>query len=290
MSKSAAWRRHAGHLAWPTLLLAAGIVGGEVLLWAACLSGAVPLWLGFFPATVLAYLAFTPMHDATHGAVGGSRRGWIDDAVGWVLSPTLLAPFTLLKTLHLRHHGATNHPERDPDLWVAGGSALSVLLRCLTILPHYYVTFFKRLAQGDVGARRALPRGLLGLAGLLALGCGLALAGLGAEMLALWIGPAFAASAMLAFLFDWVPHHPHAVQERYRDTRVLLVPGLSLVMMGQNYHLIHHLYPRVPFYRYAALFAEVEADLQAKGAPIVRWPAPHPEPQPAGRACAPQRT
>ena len=38
----------------------------------------------------------------------------------------------------------------------------------------------------------------------------------------------------------------------------------------QNYHAIHHLFPRVPFYHYAKIYDEIEAVMAEKGAPVYR--------------------
>jgi beta-carotene hydroxylase len=45
---------------------------------------------------------------------------------------------------------------------------------------------------------------------------------------------------------------------------------LTWLWMYQNYHSIHHLFPRVPFYKYARLYSEIEAVLKEKQAPIYR--------------------
>ena len=44
--------------------------------------------------------------------------------------------------------------------------------------------------------------------------------------------------------------------------------GLNTLLLGQNYHLLHHLYPRMPFYRYAACFRAVRPVLEAERARI----------------------
>lgn len=284
MSRTHPWRRHAGALALPTLALAAAVLAGELALWASVLAGLLPLWAGALVATLLAYVAFTPMHDASHGAVGGRpRHAWADTVVGHSMGVLLLAPFALFRTIHLRHHGATNHPERDPDYWVNGQTALGTAARCLTIAGHYYWVAICELRRPRSGMRRALRPALLGLGAQLVLAAALVAGGLGAELLALWIGPAVLASGLLAFLFDWLPHHPHSVRGRGADTRLILVPGLALPLLNQHLHLVHHLYPRVPFYRYGALFSEIQPELAQ--APVLRWPwsgAPAPADERAG--------
>jgi phenylacetate-CoA oxygenase/reductase PaaK subunit len=63
------------------------------------------------------------------------------------------------------------------------------------------------------------------------------------------------AITVLAWWFDWLPHHglEHTQKEnRYRATRnrVGLEWLLTPLMLSQNYHLVHHLHPSIPFYRY----------------------------------------
>ncbi len=60
---------------------------------------------------------------------------------------------------------------------------------------------------------------------------------------------------VLAWWFDWLPHHgleDTQSQNRYRATRnrVGLEWLLTPLMLSQNYHLVHHLHPSIPFYRY----------------------------------------
>jgi len=44
---------------------------------------------------------------------------------------------------------------------------------------------------------------------------------------------------------------------------------LEWFWLGQNLHSIHHLFPRVPFYKYHALHRDIEPVLQAQGTPII---------------------
>jgi beta-carotene hydroxylase len=81
--------------------------------------------------------------------------------------------------------------------------------------------------------------------------------------------------SLLGYLFAWLVHTPFVETERYRDTATLLLPGpvhrlLTRLWLWQNYHSIHHLFPRVPFYRYSALFDEIRPGMEERGAPIVQ--------------------
>ncbi|SOJ57592.1 1,2-phenylacetyl-CoA epoxidase, subunit E [Mycobacterium simulans] len=62
-------------------------------------------------------------------------------------------------------------------------------------------------------------------------------------------------ATVLAWWFDWLPHHglEHTQRSnRYRATRNRVGAEwlFTPVLLSQNYHLVHHLHPSVPFYRY----------------------------------------
>lgn len=283
-SESQVWKANSGMLALPTVLLAAMAWTGHLLVAVAHAKG----WLGPLPtfglASLFAYVAFTPLHEASHGNIAGrtgARR--LETLVGWVSGLQLGAPLPAFKVLHLRHHGHTNHPS-DPDMWVvaSGGSritrAFTLTVRCFTLLPHYYLHFFVGPSSQTRGAREQRVPVLITVLVLAVLAGALTFAGFGVTLLVAWVLPAFAATALLGLLFDWLPHRPHASHERYKDTRAIDAP-LGVPMLGQHLHLVHHLYPRVPFYRYRAVFDALRPTLEAKGAPITTFkpspPAPH---------------
>jgi len=94
------------------------------------------------------------------------------------------------------------------------------------------------------------------------------LSGFGMELLLIGFIPVLLGSFLLGMVFDWIPHHPTRQQGRYQNTRVYLFPGLKFLTCGQNYHLIHHLYPRVPWYNYQRVFEQLEPELRSRNAPI----------------------
>jgi beta-carotene hydroxylase len=96
-----------------------------------------------------------------------------------------------------------------------------------------------------------------------------------AEALALFVLAWLFGAMVLLYLFAYVVHRPHEQVGRYVDTSTVLLPGrfhkvLSWLWMYQNYHSVHHLFPRVPFYQYAKLYEDIEGIMAAKGAPIYR--------------------
>ncbi|WP_420825310.1 fatty acid desaturase [Zhongshania antarctica] len=61
--------------------------------------------------------------------------------------------------------------------------------------------------------------------------------------------------------------------QRYLNTNSLIMPiwmrPVERFWRGQNLHFIHHLVPRVPFYRYHALHRQIGPILRAHGRPVL---------------------
>ena len=264
------WRAYTGGTAWPTLALAVVSLTAWVTVVAAHAAGQLSHGLALAANTLLVYVAFTPLHEATHGNVGGTQaRAWLDHLVGWPMAAMMLSPYPAFRSLHLRHHARTNDPEADPDMWVRGSWPVA-LLRSFAILPHYDHFFLTRLVHTSTSAmaQRSLMIASLGMM-LVSLTI-LTLAGFGATVLFALVAPAILGTGLLAFFFDWLPHHPHDTQGRFVDTRVVEARWLTLPLLWQNLHLVHHLWPRVPFYRYGAVYQRVLPLLVAKGSPLPR--------------------
>ncbi len=139
-------------------------------------------------------------------------------------------------------------------------------LRWMTQDLHYYWFYIGRWSEHPRAERREVA---VTLAGLLGIWGAMAAAGYGALALFAWILPARIAIAVLSFAFDYLPHTPHdtpASEDRYRATLLRPHPLLTPVLLYQNYHLIHHLYPGVPFYRYVAVWKERYDTLIDRGA------------------------
>ena len=115
---------------------------------------------------------------------------------------------------------------------------------------------------------RSRPKAEVAETGALVLG---SVAGLAAAIatgnlwlvLVIYLIPERIAVVLLAWWFDWLPHHGLAEtqrENRYRATRARV--GMEWLftplMLSQNYHLVHHLHPSIPFYRYVAAWRRNE--------------------------------
>lgn len=250
-------------VAWPTVLLLAACLVGLAASDVAGVTRAIPLWAACAINTMIAYLLFSVIHDALHRAVS-SHIGF-NDWCGW-LATTAMSPGTTLGLFrwgHIQHHRHTTGP-RDPDNWLHGGRRWTLPLRW-AVIDVYYLIYVIR--HGDHIARRYLKSAFIGLAVLTAVAITLLAMGYWLELLMLWLLPTRLQSILLGFSFFWLPHVPHDVsarENRYRATTVRIGHEwlLTPVLQFHNYHLLHHLYPRAPFYNLIRLWRLLEPELR----------------------------
>jgi beta-carotene hydroxylase len=254
-------------VAWATVLLFIGCM----VVWSIAL--ALPddrLLISIFSfclATAAAFAIFTPLHESTHRSL--SRLRWVNELLGRLSAIMLVVTFPMFRYLHLEHHRHTNDREKDPDLWSGRGPAILLPVRWLTQDIHYLWFYLKRIKR-----RPRAEQYEFFLTIILYLGIVLFFAGQGqlSQVFFYWLLPARLAVVLLAFAFDYLPHTPHqiaAADNPCQATSVMPVALLTPLFLYQNYHLIHHLYPGLPFYRYARAWREQRAALIARGA-IVR--------------------
>ncbi len=276
--------RFAGGFGWPTVLLAVALLVvevGVVALWAA---GVIPMVVGFLVNSWVAYAWYTVHHDATHKAISGRnpKLAWLELACGNVAGFALQLDFGGYSTTHLKHHAHTN-TLADPDLAVKGPLwqvpiKWFVLMVLLTIgaLPgcgQLVGNVLEKLAPDGaptVTDREVAARGRIRRQNQVGLVLLLATIPFGAfwpAFVLLWL-PSRIGILMLMILFQWLPHFPFDRTDRFGATRINRFPGSTWLLLQQDRHLIHHLYPQVPWYRYRAVFRALRPVLEEKDAVI----------------------
>ena len=263
-------------VAWPTLALAAILPTTLIGVVTLGLTGALPLWVCTPILAIVSYAHYTLVHESIHGNVVSSPKSaaWINTLVGWIGALGLGMGWPALQRTHVLHHSHTN-TERDPDI-VVKGSFVQLLQKWLVMVPMSLLPIFalrfinpdryKRLGAILSPAEIAQVSAVT-LATLALLVAAIA-TGHVAEWLMLWFLPTRLAGLILNIFFQWLPHHPFDRTERYLNTRISLWTGGTLVLLQQNLHLMHHLWPSVPFYNYARLFHRLRPVLAAEGSRI----------------------
>jgi len=261
-------------------------IGAWLGVIALALGGWLPYWVACLLNGWIAYLLYMPLHEATHGNISGAHAkwAWLDDLAGHVSSIPLWFGFSSHRISHMRHHAYANDPERDPDYFLAGSwrdlfvkngilAVLQTIVPVMTLYPRSLNWLPLMLRQIAYVSRMQRPADEVTYEERFIRCCAavfvaLSLSGFFVEALVLWWLPSRIGMGLMTFLFAWLPHHPHEERSRYRDTRITLFPGSRLLIRGQDRHLLHHMFPRVPHYRLPALFQALRSDLEAHGARI----------------------
>lgn len=271
----AAAKRHMGPVARLTIALTVAVLAGFVLnLWLFA-TGVLSAWAALPILAALTYLAYTPLHEAVHGNINGEheRLKWLNDLCGYLVAPLIAIPFSSHRVEHFTHHRYTNQPDKDPDYMVSEmGKGFWPAL--LTVVQFFWVqnTFFVRQHWGSASLRE---RTIYCLEVLVSVGWRVAFIAVVAEAgaVAVIVLGYLLGGFFTAYWFAYRPHLPYEESRRYRNTNSLIMPKwmkpVEWFWLGQNLHSVHHLFPRVPFYRYHALHREIEPILRAQGTPIV---------------------
>ena len=246
------------NIAWPTVMLLVAAFALFGLSTFAYVEGVLPLFWAILLNAIAAYMSFTPAHDASHNSVSTNRH--LNEWVGRIAT-VLQSPVPFFRTfryVHMQHHRFTNDETKDPDVYVGTGPGWMLPFKWMTLDLNYFYYYFKR---SDFMKRPKSERTELYLAvlfGLLVLAV-VTLAGWLEYYLLLFLIPARLTALFLALTFDFLPHYPHqayAGDQPFQCTsnRVGMEWLLTPVLLYQNYHLVHHLYPTVPFYRYLEIW------------------------------------
>jgi beta-carotene hydroxylase len=269
--------KYMGKVAWTTVTL--GIVFAAVYLTTVglALAGLLSLWVAVPIVAVVTYLSYTILHESVHGSIGGNDRSlrWLNKAMGYLAAWVTMIPFTAHRYEHMAHHRYANDEERGPDFHM-GGMQSSLLAPVGAALRAWVSQFayYRKHRWADAPTRQNLIL-CLEVAAALCPRLAVIVAGYWVQGLALFVVAWIIGAIILIYLFAYVVHRPHDQVGRYADTSTILPPAsaplrsaLNWLWMFQNYHSIHHLFPRVPFYRYAELYEEIEDVMEARQAPV----------------------
>lgn len=239
-------------VAWPTVVLWVAVVGSYVASVVLAVAGYIPLWGGMIINASVGYFAFSLAHDALHRAIHRDTRinDWLGQIAVCLFAPYLHLP--IFRWLHMHHHRFANS-RRDPDWALHGGRWWTLPLRWMWIDVMYLDHALRKIREGDEIAARHwsstipfITVSAIVAATLVALGYGMA-------VLMLWLIPSRIIFIALGFSFFWLPHVPHNTPQEENFTRATTIRVgyewlMAPLLQWQHYHLIHHLFPRTPFY------------------------------------------
>lgn len=271
----AAAKPYMGQFAPGTVVLIAATIAAYVASYALVMAGVMPVWLAFCIIAATTYMGYTPLHEAVHNNINGNHRKlqWLNDLCGYLGAQLIMVPYASHTVEHSDHHRHTNHPDKDPDYIVSRITKGHVFV-ILAILHFLWrqVTYLPQFRWAKAAPR---TRMIYCLEVAVMLGWRIALLAVlpWAVGLTLVVAAYLVGGAFTAYWFAYRPHVPYKDPARYRNTASLIMPAwmkpLEWFWLGQNIHSVHHAFPRVPFYRYQAVYAEIEPTLRAYGGDVI---------------------
>ena len=241
-------------------------------LWPLVFMGIIPLWLGFIIATLNVTLSYLPSHEAQHDIIAkpGTKLRWLNQMVGHLSTIPLVLPYRVAKITHMDHHKHANDPERDPDYSTHAPGPLQAIWKSLVNRQpratggfNAYADILQRKERMDV-----LLDGIVFQLVHYGILFALAWSGYAIEAVLLWWLPRHLALTYIQFYLSWAPHHPGNETGRYRDTRSFRSIFGNIGSLGMQYHVIHHLHPRIPLYRTPKAYWEMKPILEARGCDV----------------------
>jgi fatty acid desaturase len=258
---------------WRTMLLLAAMYA--ILIGNVALYRTAPLALGIHIglSAVAIHLAFTIWHDAAHFSV--SPKQWVNNVVGVLGMLPYKTPYFMQRRVHLRHHSYLNQPN-DPNVIYTDGPFWQILLRYPRVL-----AYAKTVMAEDPRSRNEKISDTLSTCFVVSIYAIAWYRGFFLDVVLLWAVPLVVAKLIMDWYINYLPH-VGLPPSRFGGTRVLDVNWLTPLVLGHNYHAIHHLWPNLPWHRYRAVFRDKFDYLKDNGVPIEsgvfrsRAPAPRP--------------
>ena len=242
----------------PTLLLFLSAVAIIVISYLGFWYWEWPQWCCFSLNVLALHMAGTVIHDASHNAAHRDRT--VNAILGHGSALMLGFAFPVFTRVHMQHHAHVNDPDNDPDHYVSTGGPLWLIAARFF---YHEIFFFKR----KLWRKNELWEWFFSRLFVVAVVyISIQYDQLGYVM-NFWFSPALVVGLALGLFFDYLPHRPFHERDRWKNARVYPSPILNILILGQNYHLIHHLWPSIPWYNYKPAYEAVKPLLDEKGSP-----------------------
>ena len=261
-------REHIGKFPWLAVAWGLGNFALWLSIWPLVFTGVLPLWTGFLISTFCISVSYLPSHEAQHDiiAMPGTRLRWLNELVGHVSIIPLVLPYRVAKLTHMEHHKHANNPELDPDYENCAGGPLQAIWK--SIQNRQPGAKGGVNSYGETLARIGRPEVIfdsifynLAFYGTL---IALAWSGYALEAALLWWLPRHIGLTYILYYLSWAPHHPAKKTGRYRDTRGFRSALGNIFSMGMQFHIIHHLHPRIPLYRTPKAYWQMRPILESR--------------------------
>ncbi len=254
----------AGIALWPQ-------VAGSFAVWPSLVS--LPFWLAY--GVLYGSAMDSRWHECSHGTA--FRTPWMNDVVYQIASFMMVRNPITWRWSHARHHTDTLIVGRDPEIVAMRPPKLARILANLLGLVDAWTGWSRMLlnASGRLSAEEAtfIPQSEQPKV--------IRVARIWLAIYALVIAAAIWMGSILPLMLVGLPrlygawHHvvtgvmQHAglaenvLDHRLNSRTVYINPISRFIYWNMNYHVEHHMFPMVPYYRLPALHAKIKHDLPA---------------------------
>lgn len=264
-------RRHTDNFPWLSVIWSFTNLAVWLSLWPLVFFAGLPLWIGCIIATFNIMLSYLPSHEAQHDIIArpGSRLRWLNQLVGHLSTIPLVLPYRVAKLTHMEHHKHTHDPELDPDYDTHASSPLHAIWKSIVNRQPRAEGGFNAYGAAlvRIGREDAVLDGVIYNVIFYGIICTLAWQGYALEAALLWWLPRHIGTTYISYYLSWAPHHGGS-KGRYKDTRGFRAALGNIGSMGMQYHIVHHLHPRIPLIRTPRAYREMRDILEARGCKI----------------------
>lgn len=265
-------QKYHGRVPWEIVAWGLGNFLLWLLLWPLAFLGILPLWAGFLISTFCVAVCYLPSHEAQHSIIAtrGSKLHWLNELVGHVSTIPLVLGYRMAWITHRQHHAHANHPELDPDYGNNAKTWWGAVWNGFRMRQPGRESSYKKVLRDsrDPMAARATVEAVVLNTAFYAVLTSLAWSGHAIEAALLWWLPRHLGTSYIQLFLSWAPHYPYKDQGRYRDTRAWRSPVGTIASMGMEYHIVHHLYPRIPLFQTGPAYWELRPILEKRGCRI----------------------
>lgn len=248
------------------LLVAASVVAWQIR------SGPI-VWIAYLCAGYLWMSIVTFMHEAVHHTLFKQR--WQNWAFGVIALIPLMVSFVAFREDHLSHHRYNRSPQ-DPDAFTMGKRGVLdfiafyayALAGAVLTFVHFNIIYpikcFKRRQWAIHLGEAVLKIGCVWLLVSWASSQGIL-----SQVLEVWLIPVFVFSLLNSMRFIAEHYETPWNQGRLAGTRTVTSNRVhSFFWNNINWHIGHHLYPRVPCYNLVKLHDMITPQIEACNAVV----------------------
>ncbi|WP_290866632.1 fatty acid desaturase [Aquabacterium sp.] len=254
------------------IVLAVSALGIFGLATYGALAGFIPVWVAMLLNLVAVYLSFTPLHDASHRAVSSSP--FLNDAIG-IITGQLLLPavnMTVFRAIHMDHHRYTGQEGRDPDTAFVMPPKPFGLFYLMFADVHWVLWYLKH--GRHIWSRKVAIYLALLLVTMVAVHVAFLVSPWWKAFLLLYVIPQRVGLGVVAYTFAHIQHPEGLTWDKAPFQSTMYMRGhspLRRLLFGQEEHIIHHVVPHIPWFKYKRVWDLANGVLKRQEIPSRSW-------------------